>query len=137
MRSRNGDDSHFDRGSQSPWRGSAQAFWQAGRHRNAVPTPNVSAVDLTVETAKIITVEAVNAIIEEAAARHMGHLLCCDSEPKVSIDFNHTPYSTIFAPNQTKVIGGRTVCVLAWYYNERRCSCHVANVAVTMGQLLH
>ena len=102
-----------------------------------VPTPNVSAVDLTFEAAKIVTVEEVNAVIEEAAAGHMGHVLSYDPEPKVSIDFNHTPYSTIFAPDQTKVIGGRTVRVLAWYDNEWGFSCRMADVAATMGQLLH
>jgi glyceraldehyde 3-phosphate dehydrogenase len=102
-----------------------------------VPTPNVSAVDLTFEAAKTVTVEEVNAVIEEAAAGHMGHVLSYDPEPKVSIDFNHTPYSTIFAPEQTKVIGGRTVRVLAWYDNEWGFSCRMADVAATMGQLLH
>ena len=102
-----------------------------------VPTPNVSAVDLTFEAAKNVTVEEVNAVIEEAAAGHMGHVLSYDPEPKVSIDFNHTPYSTIFAPDQTKVIGGRTVRVLAWYDNEWGFSCRMADVAATMGQLLH
>ena len=102
-----------------------------------VPTPNVSAVDLTFEAAKIVTVEEVNAVIEEAAAGHMGHVLSYDPEPKVSIDFNHTPYSTIFAPDQTKVIGGRTVRVLAWYDNEWGFSCRMADGAATMGQLLH
>lgn len=102
-----------------------------------VPTPNVSAVDLTFEAAKTVTVEEVNAVIEEAAAGHMGHVLSYDPEPKVSIDFNHTPYSTIFAPDQTKVIGGRTVRVLAWYDNEWGFSCRMADVAATMGQLLH
>ena len=102
-----------------------------------VPTPNVSAVDLTFEAAKNVTVEEVNAVIEEAAAGHMGHVLSYDPEPKVSIDFNHTPYSTIFAPDQTKVIGGRTVRVLALYDNECGFSCRMADVAATMGQLLH
>ena len=102
-----------------------------------VPTPNVSAVDLTFEAAKTVTVEQVNAVIEEAAAGHMGHVLSYDPESKVSIDFNHTPYSTIFAPDQTKVIGGRTVRVLAWYDNEWGFSCRMADVAATMGQLLH
>ena len=98
-----------------------------------VPTPNVSAVDLTFEAAKNVTVGEVNAIIEEAAAEHMGHVLSYDPEAKVSIDFNHTPYSTIFAPDQTKVIGGRTVRVLAWYDNEWGFSCRMADVAATMG----
>jgi len=102
-----------------------------------VPTPNVSAVDLTFEAARDVSVADVNAIVAEAAAGHMGAVLSYDPEPKVSIDFNHTPYSTIFAPDQTKVVGGRTVRVLAWYDNEWGFSARMADVAGAMGRLLH
>ncbi|MEI4487164.1 type I glyceraldehyde-3-phosphate dehydrogenase [Frigidibacter sp. MR17.14] len=101
-----------------------------------VPTPNVSAVDLTFEAKKDVTVADVNEVIREAAAGHMGAVLAYDPEPKVSIDFNHTPYSSIFAPDQTKVIGGRTVRVLAWYDNEWGFSCRMADVSAAMGRLL-
>ncbi len=102
-----------------------------------VPTPNVSAVDLTFEAARDVTVADVNEIMAEAAAGHMGAVLAYDKEPKVSIDFNHTPQSSIFAPDQTKVVGGRTVRVLAWYDNEWGFSCRMADVAATMGRFLH
>ncbi len=102
-----------------------------------VPTPNVSAVDLTFEAARDVTVAEVNEVVRMAAAGHMGAVLSYDPEPKVSIDFNHTPYSSIFAPDQTKVIGGRTVRVLAWYDNEWGFSCRMADVAAAMGRLLH
>ena len=101
-----------------------------------VPTPNVSAVDLTFEAGKDVTVEDINEIVREAAAGHMGSVLSYDPEPKVSIDFNHTNYSSIFAPDQTKVVGGRTVRVLAWYDNEWGFSCRMADVAAAMGRLL-
>ncbi|MCB2095740.1 MAG: type I glyceraldehyde-3-phosphate dehydrogenase [Rhodobacteraceae bacterium] len=101
-----------------------------------VPTPNVSAVDLTFQAARDVTVADVNEIVREAAAGYMGMVMSYDPEPKVSIDFNHTPYSTIFAPDQTKVIGGRTVRVLAWYDNEWGFSCRMADVAGVMGRLL-
>ena len=100
-----------------------------------VPTPNVSCVDLTFEAKKGVTVENINEIVREAAAGHMGAVLSYDPEPKVSIDFNHTNYSSIFAPDQTKVIGGRTVRVLAWYDNEWGFSVRMADVAAMMGRL--
>jgi glyceraldehyde 3-phosphate dehydrogenase len=102
-----------------------------------VPTPNVSAVDLTFEAARDVTVHDVNEVVREAAAGHMGAVLAYDPEAKVSIDFNHTTHSSIFAPDQTKVVGGRTVRVLAWYDNEWGFSCRMADVAGTMGRLLH
>ncbi|KNG95605.1 type I glyceraldehyde-3-phosphate dehydrogenase [Pseudaestuariivita atlantica] len=102
-----------------------------------VPTPNVSAVDLTFEAGRDVSVDDVNAIVAEAAAGRMGSVLSYDPDPKVSIDFNHTTHSSIFAPDQTKVVGGRTVRVLAWYDNEWGFSARMADVAAAMGQLLH
>lgn len=101
-----------------------------------VPTPNVSAVDLTFQAGKDVTVDDVNAIVAEAAAGHMGSVLSYDPEAKVSIDFNHTTHSSIFAPDQTKVVG-RMVRVLAWYDNEWGFSARMADVAAKMGQLAH
>jgi glyceraldehyde 3-phosphate dehydrogenase len=100
-----------------------------------VPTPNVSAVDLTFVARKSVTVAEVNEIMREAAAGYMGMVLAYDPEPKVSIDFNHTPHSCIFAPDQTKVVGN-CVRVLAWYDNEWGFSCRMADVAGAMGRLL-
>ena len=102
-----------------------------------VPTPNVSAVDLTFYAGKDVTVADVNEVVREAAATHMGTVLGYDPEPKVSIDFNHTTQSSIFAPDQTKVVGKRMVRVLAWYDNEWGFSARMADVAGAMGRLLH
>ncbi len=101
-----------------------------------VPTPNVSAMDLTFEASRDVGVAEVNAIVQEAANGHIGSVLAYDPEPKVSIDFNHTQQSCIFAPDQTKVVGGRTVRVLAWYDNEWGFSCRMADVAGAMGRLI-
>ena len=100
-----------------------------------VPTPNVSAVDLTFVAGKDVTADDINEIVREAAAGHMGHVLAYDPEPKVSIDFNHTTHSSIFAPDQTKVTGKRLVRVLAWYDNEWGFSCRMADVAAALGRI--
>ena len=102
-----------------------------------VPTPNVSAVDLTFQAARDVTVDDVNEVVREAAAGRMGSVLVYDPEPKVSVDFNHTTASSIFAPEQTKVVGKRTVRVLAWYDNEWGFSARMADVAAAMGRLHH
>ncbi|MFC3060312.1 type I glyceraldehyde-3-phosphate dehydrogenase [Paenirhodobacter populi] len=102
-----------------------------------VPTPNVSAVDLTFIASKSVTRDEINEIMREAAQGHMGAVLGYDPEPKVSIDFNHTTQSSIFAPDQTKVTGGRLVRVLSWYDNEWGFSCRMADVAGAIGRLLH
>ena len=100
-----------------------------------VPTPNVSAVDLTFEAGRDVTVDEVNAAMAQAARGPMGRVLAYDDEQKVSVDFNHTEHSSIFAPDQTKVVGGRMVRVLAWYDNEWAFSVRMADVAVAMGRL--
>lgn len=100
-----------------------------------VPTPNVSAVDLTFTAARDVTAEEVNAAVEAASSGPMKGVLGYDPEPKVSVDFNHTEESSIFAPDQTRVVGGRLVRVLAWYDNEWGFSVRMADVAVAMGNL--
>ena len=100
-----------------------------------VPTPNVSAVDLTFYAGRDVTVDEVNAAVKSATENGMGHVLGYDEEKKVSADFNHTEQSSIFAPDQTRVVGKRLVRVLAWYDNEWAFSVRMADVAVAMGKL--
>lgn len=101
-----------------------------------VPTPNVSAVDLTFVAKKDVTEADVNEVVAAAVAGEMGAVMSYDPEPKVSVDFCHTEQSSIFAPDQTKVIGGRLVRVLAWYDNEWGFSVRMADVANAMGRLV-
>ncbi len=100
-----------------------------------VPTPNVSAVDLSFRASRDVTVEEVNAIVEEAAKGPMQRVLGFEPAPLVSTDFNHTEESSIFAPDQTRVVDNRMVRVLAWYDNEWGFSVRMADVAVAMGRL--
>ncbi|WP_299983489.1 type I glyceraldehyde-3-phosphate dehydrogenase [uncultured Ruegeria sp.] len=100
-----------------------------------VPTPNVSAVDLSFRASRDVSVEEVNAIVEEAAKGPMQRVLGYEPAPLVSTDFNHTEESSIFAPDQTRVVDNRMVRVLAWYDNEWGFSVRMADVAVAMGRL--
>ncbi len=100
-----------------------------------VPTPNVSAVDLSFRASRDVTVEEVNAIVEEAAKGPLQRVLGYEPAPLVSTDFNHTEESSIFAPDQTRVVDNRMVRVLAWYDNEWGFSVRMADVAVAMGRL--
>ncbi len=100
-----------------------------------VPTPNVSAVDLTFTASKDVTAEDVNAVMAEAAAGEMKGVLGYNELPLVSVDFNHTTESATFAADQTKVLGKRLVRVLAWYDNEWGFSARMADVASLMGRI--
>ncbi len=101
-----------------------------------VPTPNVSAVDLTFTASRDVTIEEVNAAIEEAANGYMKGILEYSEEPLVSVDFNHNTHSSNFASAQTKVMGGNMVRILSWYDNEWGFSCRMADTAVAMGKLI-
>ncbi|MEC8666550.1 MAG: type I glyceraldehyde-3-phosphate dehydrogenase [Pseudomonadota bacterium] len=101
-----------------------------------VPTPNVSAVDLTFIAKKDVTEADVNEVVREAVAGRMAKVMAYDPEPKVSIDFTHPEESSIVAPDQTKVTGKRLVRVLAWYDNEWGFSARMADVAAAMGRLV-
>ena len=100
-----------------------------------VPTPNVSAVDLTFIAQKITSVEEVNSIVKAASLTPLGRIVSYDAEPKVSIDFNHSSFSSIFAPDQTKVVGEKLVRIMAWYDNEWGFSCRMVDIAKIMGTI--
>jgi len=100
-----------------------------------VPTPNVSAVDLTFRPGKSVTEEEINAIIAEAASGAMRGIMSYETEPKVSVDYNHETHSCNFAADQTRVIDGSLVRVMAWYDNEWGFSCRMADNAAHMGQV--
>ena len=101
-----------------------------------VPTPNVSAVDLTFEAARDTSIEEVNAAIQAAAASGpLSDVLDVTDAPLVSIDFNHAPASSTFALDQTRVMDKRMVRILTWYDNEWGFSNRMADVAALMGRL--
>ncbi|HYB65763.1 MAG TPA: type I glyceraldehyde-3-phosphate dehydrogenase [Steroidobacteraceae bacterium] len=82
-----------------------------------VPTINVSLVDLTFSARRATSVEEINQAMKEAAGPMKG-ILAYNTEPLVSIDFNHDAHSAIFDATLTKVIDGTLVKVCAWYDNE-------------------
>jgi glyceraldehyde 3-phosphate dehydrogenase len=94
-----------------------------------VPTSNVSVVDLTVELSKAATAEQVNEAVRKAAEGPLKGILRYVDEPLVSVDFNHTPYSSEFDALSTKVIEGKMLKVLAWYDNEWGYSCRTVDLA--------
>ncbi|SFW41223.1 MULTISPECIES: type I glyceraldehyde-3-phosphate dehydrogenase [Luteibacter] len=83
-----------------------------------VPTINVSVVDLTFTAARATTKEEIDAAINEAANGALKGILSVNTQPLVSIDFNHNPHSSIYDATQTRVMEGTLVKVLSWYDNE-------------------
>lgn len=97
-----------------------------------VPTPNVSAIDLSFVASRDTSVEEINTLMKGAAAGELNGILDVYDEPLVSIDFNHTTCSSSFALNETKVIGGTFARVFAWYDNEFGFACRMNDTAVAM-----
>ncbi|ROS01416.1 glyceraldehyde 3-phosphate dehydrogenase [Sinobacterium caligoides] len=82
-----------------------------------VPTVNVSLVDFHFIASRDTTVEEVNRLMQEASTQQLKGVLDYNTEPLVSIDFNHSSASSNFDATQT-VVNGRWVKVMSWYDNE-------------------
>jgi glyceraldehyde 3-phosphate dehydrogenase len=84
-----------------------------------VPVPTGSLVDLTVETERPTTSEAVNeAFRGRADADELEGILAFDESPLVSSDVIGSSYSAVVDGGLTNVVGGTQVKVVAWYDNE-------------------
>ena len=97
-----------------------------------VPTPNVSVVDFKFVAKRATTVEEINKAILAASNGALKGVLGTYTEELVSTDFNHDTRSSIFALNETKVIGGTFVRVMSWYDNEWGFSNRMSDTAVAM-----
>ena len=101
-----------------------------------VPTPNVSVVDF-----KFVAKKATRSRRSTPRSRRRPRASsrassATPSEKLVSPDFNHDPHSSIFHMDQTKVLDGTFVRVMAWYDNEWGFSSRMADTAVAFGKLI-
>jgi glyceraldehyde 3-phosphate dehydrogenase len=83
-----------------------------------VPTVDVSLVDLTFESDKPMTKDAIHAAMKTASEGTMKGILEYVDLPLVSGDYIGDPYSSIFDATLTQLIGDRFGKVFAWYDNE-------------------
>lgn len=94
-----------------------------------VPTPNVSLIDLAVETERDCDTAEVNAAFARAAAEGpLNGILGYSEDPIVSIDLNGSSYSAIVDAPLTTVLHHRFVKVFAWYDNEWGYSCRLRDL---------
>ena len=82
-----------------------------------VPVPTGSITDLTIDSARPVTVAEVNAAYQAAADGPLKGILSYSEDPLVSADIVGDPHSAIFDSGLTKIIGTQ-VKVSAWYDNE-------------------
>ncbi len=83
-----------------------------------VPTPNVSLVDLVVETKKAASISEINKVIKQESEGKLKDILEYTEEPIVSRDINGNPHSSVFDALSTMVIDEHMIKILSWYDNE-------------------
>ena len=96
-----------------------------------VPVVNVSVVDLTFEASRTVSDSEVNQAVKQYADGALKGILGYCDEPLVSIDFNHSPLSSVFDAGLTKITGN-LVKVVAWYDNEWGFSNRMIDTAFSM-----
>lgn len=101
-----------------------------------VPTPNVSLIDLKFQAGRPTTVAEINGAVQAAASGPLKGIIEIVSDKLVSQDFNHQPASASFALDQTKVLEGDFVSVMAWYDNEWGFSNRMVDTALALGKLI-
>ena len=100
-----------------------------------VPTLNVSAMDLTVQSKRDTDVAAINRALHDAAQSGFDGVLGYTEELLASCDFNHDARSSIVDASQTRVSGSRLVKVLTWFDNEWAYANRMLDVARYWGSL--
>ncbi len=83
-----------------------------------VPTPTVSAVDLTVKTERPTSYEAICAKMKEASEGSLKGILGYTEDEVVSSDFIHCPDSSIFDAGSGMGLSDTFFKLVSWYDNE-------------------
>ncbi|BAQ65730.1 type I glyceraldehyde-3-phosphate dehydrogenase [Geminocystis sp. NIES-3709] len=83
-----------------------------------VPTPDVSAVDLTFKTEKATTYEAICQAMKKASETDLKGILAYTDEAVVSSDFITDPHSSIFDAGAGIELNSNFFKVISWYDNE-------------------
>lgn len=83
-----------------------------------VPTVDVSAVDLTIKTAKPTSLKDINAAMKSAAEGRLKGILGYTDEEVVSSDFLSCPLSSIYDAKAGIELNSRFFKLISWYDNE-------------------
>jgi glyceraldehyde 3-phosphate dehydrogenase len=93
-----------------------------------VPTATVSAVDLTVRTAKETSYAEISAAMKRASQTYLKGILDYTEDEVVSSDFIHCPASSIFDAGAGIELNKRFFKLVSWYDNEWGYSCRVSDL---------
>ena len=93
-----------------------------------VPTPNVSLIELIFCTNKDLTINKINDAFRIESKKNLKGILEITDEKLVSVDFNHSPFSSIVDASLTNVIGKKMGKISSWYDNEWGFSCRMCDL---------
>ncbi|TVU52765.1 MAG: type I glyceraldehyde-3-phosphate dehydrogenase [Arthrospira sp. PLM2.Bin9] len=99
-----------------------------------VPTPNVSAVDLTFRTEKATTYDDICAAMKAASNGPMKGILGYTDEDVVSSDFITDSHSSIFDAGAGIELNSNFFKIVSWYDNEWGYSCRVIDLMLSMAK---
>ena len=97
-----------------------------------VPTINVSIVDLCFNTEKKSSIDEINRIIKQASESNLKNILGYNSKPLVSIDFNHSSFSSVYDESLTRMMDDKFFKICSWYDNEWGFSNRMLDVTNTL-----
>ena len=93
-----------------------------------VPTPNVSAVDLTVKVSRPTSYEEICASMKDASENNLKGILDYTDEDVVSSDFIGSPFSSIFDAGAGIALNEKFFKLISWYDNEMGYSCRLLDL---------
>lgn len=93
-----------------------------------VPTIDVSAVDLTVRTAKATSLKDIHAAVKAASQGALKGIMGYTEEQVVSSDFIGDPRSSIYDATACIELNARFFKLISWYDNEYGYSCRVKDL---------
>jgi len=100
-----------------------------------VPTVDVSLVDLTLETEKPLSKDAINAAMKKASeSGPMAGLLAYNEVELVSSDYIGHHASSIFDATLTQALGDKFAKVFSWYDNEMGFSHRMVDLALLVAK---
>ena len=99
-----------------------------------VPTPNVSAVDLTVRLSKSTSYDEICAAMKSASEGTLKGILGYTEDDVVSSDFIGSSFSSIFDAGAGIALNDKFFKLISWYDNEMGYSCRLIDLIEYMEQ---
>jgi len=99
-----------------------------------VPTPNVSAVDLTVRLSKSTSYDEICAAMKSASEGPLKGILGYTEDDVVSSDFIGSSFSSIFDAGAGIALNDKFFKLISWYDNEMGYSCRLVDLIEYMEQ---